>query len=595
MDDGERDLAGLKFALARAPISTDGKAAQNVATAVIAAFGGDRVTRDKLLEQALASSTGDARRMHLLGRLEERLGRAQAREHIEAASQADPKLMPARLALAPIALDQNERDDALSRVDAVLADHKEHLRAQLLRLFITANDADPKQLEASLNGLGDAMKLAGSVDEVLLALTRARLLRRQGKLDDAAAAIERAGGIGVDEPRLLAWVAREALAVGKLALAQRAASHALSAAPDVAPYRRLLARVLIERGDGERRARAARQARRGRRRSADHEGAGRAARGRSSGAAQAALAALERRVRTSPSGGRSSVRCRCGSSRSRRRASRSSIKRQGARAKRAGRSRSAARARRSRARRARSGAASERARSSASLSCRTTRTRTSCSAARGAWRRDADGRRSQLAQGARAFAGTADALSALGGCCSTAASTRRPTACQDSRAAAVQRARGRLGRVEALLGARSRSDDAQVQLDAIPEGQRDDARLCAAAAARVALARNKPGEALGAAASAHAAHAEEASRSGALRRCAARRRAGQAGRRRVRSGARARHRAARGIARPRRGSPARRAPGRRARVARAAKAAPQTRLRPPGVRAPPVVRSATRT
>jgi tetratricopeptide (TPR) repeat protein len=252
LEDGERDLAALKMALGRAPVSTDGKAAQDVATAVIAAFGGDRPTRDKLLEQALAAAPGDARRLHLLGRLEERLGRPSSREHIEAASQADAKLMPAQLALAQIAFDQNEREEALRRVDAVLGAHKEHLRAQLLKLFITANDAEPKQVEATLDGLGDAMKLAGSVDEVLNALTRARVLRRQGKLDEAAAAIERAAALGVDEPRLLSWVAREALAVNKPALAQQAASRALSVAPDVAPYRRLLARVLIERSDGAR-------------------------------------------------------------------------------------------------------------------------------------------------------------------------------------------------------------------------------------------------------------------------------------------------------------------------------------------------------
>jgi len=252
MEDGERDLAALKSALGRAPVSTDGKAAQDVATAVISAFGGDKVTRDKLLDQALASAQGDARRLHLLGRLEERLGRAQSREHIEAAAQTDPKLMPARLALAAMSLDAGERADALQRVDAVLAEHKEHLRAQLMRLFITANDAEPVQLEASLTGLTDEMKLAGSVDEMLFSLTKARVLRRQGKLDDASAAIERAAGLGVDEPRLLSWVSREALAVNKPSLAQQAASRALSVAPDVAPYRRLLARVLIERGDGAR-------------------------------------------------------------------------------------------------------------------------------------------------------------------------------------------------------------------------------------------------------------------------------------------------------------------------------------------------------
>ncbi|HKU39341.1 MAG TPA: hypothetical protein VJR89_14365, partial [Polyangiales bacterium] len=252
LEDGERDLAALKIALARAPVSTEGKAAQDIASAVISAWGGDRALRDKLVDQALAGASGDARRLHLLGRLEERIGRPQAREHIEAAAQSDPKLIPAQLALALLALDAGDRSDALQRVDAALAVHKEHLRARLLRLFISADDGDPAQLRAAIGALAEPMKLAGPLDELLFALLDARVSRRQGQTEAASKAIERAAGLSVDEPRYLGWVAREALAVNKPALAQTAAGRALSVAPDVAPYRRLLARVLIERGDGAR-------------------------------------------------------------------------------------------------------------------------------------------------------------------------------------------------------------------------------------------------------------------------------------------------------------------------------------------------------
>ncbi|HKU44866.1 MAG TPA: tetratricopeptide repeat protein, partial [Polyangiales bacterium] len=54
---------------------------------------------------------------------------------------------------------------------------------------------------------------------------------------------------------------------------------------------------------------------------------------------------------------------------------------------------------------------------------------------------------------------------------------------------------GRLGRVEALLGM-GRSSDAQVQLDGLPDAQRSNAGY-RSAAARVALARGKTGDALG--------------------------------------------------------------------------------------------------
>ncbi|HEY2734676.1 MAG TPA: tetratricopeptide repeat protein, partial [Polyangiales bacterium] len=55
-------------------------------------------------------------------------------------------------------------------------------------------------------------------------------------------------------------------------------------------------------------------------------------------------------------------------------------------------------------------------------------------------------------------------------------------------------AQGRLGRVDALI-ALGRTDDAQVQLDALPEAQQVSAPY-RMSAARLALARNKPGDAL---------------------------------------------------------------------------------------------------
>jgi tetratricopeptide (TPR) repeat protein len=159
--------------------------------------------------------------------------------------------VPAQLALAELAYDQGDREAAQRAVNAALLADPEQLRARLLRLFLSADDADPASVRRDLARLDPAMKKAGNIDRALSALVRARLLRRQGDSEGAAKAVTDAGNAGGDEPRLLAWVAREALALGKLPLAQNLASQALSAAPDVAQHRRLLARILIDRNDGE--------------------------------------------------------------------------------------------------------------------------------------------------------------------------------------------------------------------------------------------------------------------------------------------------------------------------------------------------------
>lgn len=493
MEDGERDLAALKSALGRAPLSTDGKAAQDVATAVIAAFGGDRVTRDKLLEQALASASGDARRLHLLGRLEERLGRPQSREHIEAASQTDPKLMPARLALAEIALDAGERADALARVDAVLAEHKQHLRAQLMRLFITANDAEPAQLEAALHGLTDAMKLAGSVDELLFSLTKARVLRRQAKVDEASDAIERAAGLGVDEPRLLSWVSREALAVNKPGLAQQAASRALSVAPDVAPYRRLLARVLIERGDGAR-ARELLDKLPADDLEAQIMKAQAALLEDDPGVSQAALTALTQAPSDKPDSavqvGALKVRLE-----SKLTPSKAVVDRAKALVKSAPGDPEALLALAEAAL-----AAHDPATASGALKQRFAVAPDDPNAhyLLGRARRmaaDADGAEASFRKALTLSPGQSDALIALGGLLLDRGKYEEADAVfQELASRGGSATAGRLGRLEALV-ALGRTSDAQVQLDAVPEAQHTSAAV-RSAAARVALARNKPGEAL---------------------------------------------------------------------------------------------------
>jgi Tfp pilus assembly protein PilF len=264
LEDGERDLAALKSALTkvdrmleRSPAAEKAEAkkladpVRSLAAAVLSGFSGEPAARDKALAEVLAGAQADARLLYLVGRFEQRAGRGDALAHLQAAVRAEPKLVPAQLGLAELALDAGDRASALAQIDAALALDKDQLRARLFRMFLAADDGDPTQTQNSLAGLGEAMKKAGPIDRALEALVRARVLRRQGQTEPAGKAVEEADGAGADDPRLLGWVAREALALGKLPLAQHVASQALSAAPDVAQNRRLLARILIERNDGE--------------------------------------------------------------------------------------------------------------------------------------------------------------------------------------------------------------------------------------------------------------------------------------------------------------------------------------------------------
>jgi tetratricopeptide (TPR) repeat protein len=251
LEDGERDLAALRSAFARARAAGVTGPVVSMATAVLSGFSGETAARDRALAEVLSSVQGDARLLYLVGRYEQRAGRGEALSHLQAAAKADAKLVPAQLALAELALEAGDRDAALAQVNAALLVDPQHLRARLFQLFLRADDAEPAQIQQALVALKPSMEKAGAIDRALEALVRTRLLRRQGQGEAAGKAVEEAGNFGADEPRLLAWMAREALAVGKQPLAQHLASQALSAAPDVAQNRRLLARILIERNDGE--------------------------------------------------------------------------------------------------------------------------------------------------------------------------------------------------------------------------------------------------------------------------------------------------------------------------------------------------------
>jgi tetratricopeptide (TPR) repeat protein len=108
---------------------------------------------------------------------------------------------------------------------------------------------------------------------------------------------------------------------------------------------------------------------------------------------------------------------------------------------------------------------------------------------------DADGAEASFRTALTLSPGQSDALTALGGLLLDRGKYEEADAVfQELASRGGSALEGRLGRVDALV-ALGRTADAQVQLDAVPEAQRTTAAV-RTAAARVALARGKPGEAL---------------------------------------------------------------------------------------------------
>ncbi|HKP57005.1 MAG TPA: tetratricopeptide repeat protein, partial [Polyangiales bacterium] len=108
---------------------------------------------------------------------------------------------------------------------------------------------------------------------------------------------------------------------------------------------------------------------------------------------------------------------------------------------------------------------------------------------------DAEGAEQSFRKALTLSPGQSDALTALGGLLLDQGKYEEADAVfQELASRGGSALSGRLGRVEALIGL-GRSSDAQVQLDGLPDAQRQNSAY-RSAAARVALARGKPGEAL---------------------------------------------------------------------------------------------------
>lgn len=252
LESGGQNLGALRSALSRAERLNAGAGHLALARAVLSVYSGDEAEAQPLIEQALAAAKGDPALLYAIGRLQQRLGHAEALAQLRASAAAAPDLIAAALALAELHYHAGEAQQALAALDAVLARKPTHLRARLWRAFVTGDDADPAAALAALDELAVQSRQAAPFDRILWALSRARLLRRQGATDPAAEALREALAAGASEPRSSALIAAEARRAGQLGVAQQAASQALAAAPQSADYRVLLASILLARGDGER-------------------------------------------------------------------------------------------------------------------------------------------------------------------------------------------------------------------------------------------------------------------------------------------------------------------------------------------------------
>ncbi|MBK8169780.1 MAG: tetratricopeptide repeat protein [Sandaracinaceae bacterium] len=221
-----------------------------VAQAVLKAAETDTQGAREALATALRTRGNDAFILYLAGRLEQRLGDATATEHLAAAVQRDPALIAASIALAETKSDDGQREEALALIDAALRRTSNHLRAKLWRGFLSADDVDPQTGLTEVAQLAARLSVGAPTDQVLVDLTRARLLRRKGENGPAGEAVDHAMQAGASEPRLLALVAAEARGAGRLDRAQQAAMQAVQSSPSNGDFRKMLAQIQVERRDG---------------------------------------------------------------------------------------------------------------------------------------------------------------------------------------------------------------------------------------------------------------------------------------------------------------------------------------------------------
>ena len=252
LEDGAFEPGYLRPTLEFARSRSVSSARLAAAEAVMAYASGKADEGQAAIEQALDQAEDDAVVYYVVGRLQQRLGSDDAARHLQTALEKEPGLSAAAIALAEAKVDEGQPEEALALLDGILSRYEGHLRATLWKAYLSADDGEPEAALAALAPMDERLDEAAPTDKVLLALTRARLYRRQGNEEAAAEQIEKALEAGASEPRMQALVAASARALGQLGRAQTAAMSAVSGAPGIGEYRKLLAEILIERRDGVR-------------------------------------------------------------------------------------------------------------------------------------------------------------------------------------------------------------------------------------------------------------------------------------------------------------------------------------------------------
>lgn len=252
LEDGAFEGGVLRPSIRRAEgLEGVDAAALEAARAVLAASEGNHERAAEKIAAALEASPNDAAILYLAGRLEQRLAGENAVAHLEAAAEADGALVAPRIALAEVRHDEGQAAAALALLDEVLAQHADHLRAKLWRAFLASDTEEPGPAMAVLDALEQDVRDRGApTDRVLRELARARLLRRQGQTDAAGEAVDAALMAGASEPRLLALVASEGRRAGRMLRALQAARTAVAGAPENPELRKLLAEIELARRDG---------------------------------------------------------------------------------------------------------------------------------------------------------------------------------------------------------------------------------------------------------------------------------------------------------------------------------------------------------
>jgi len=251
LEDGQFEAGYLRPSIARAERMDADPAMQHAARAVLYAADRDYAAVQKELAQAVEARGDDPRIQYLAGRLGQRLGRDDAVERLEAAVEAEPRLVAAALALVELRADQGRTKDAGKLLGDVLSHDGEHLRARVWQLLLEEADRQPAAGLADAKALDEEVAEEGAAtDRVLLELARAGFHLRAGDRDAARSAVTAAAKAGASEPRLLARVAEASVEVGRLPEAEATARRAVAGAPGNADFRKLLAEVLLARYDG---------------------------------------------------------------------------------------------------------------------------------------------------------------------------------------------------------------------------------------------------------------------------------------------------------------------------------------------------------